>query len=60
VEAAAAVAGISRVELEPWMAKAARLGDQPTVDAIGTELAWRVWQNVNPYARWLPRPGDRA
>jgi hypothetical protein len=50
VERAAAVAGMSRVQLEPWLAKAARLGDQPTVDAIVAELAARVWQGFNPYA----------
>jgi hypothetical protein len=48
------ITNLSRVELEPWLAKAARLGDTATVDAIVTELGGRVWQGINPYA---PRAG---
>ena len=47
--------GLSRVELEPWMARAAVHGHTATVDEIGTELAGRVWQWFNPYAEtWGP------
>ena len=52
VERAAAVAGLSRVELEPWRARCLRIGDTATADAIAVELAGRVWQGLNPYARW--------
>lgn len=54
VERAAAVAGQSRVALEPQMAAAEAAGDVVTVDAIGAELAARVWQGTNPYEAWLP------
>lgn len=47
-------AGLSRVRLEPQMARAAVVGDHDLVDAIGTELAQRTWQWDNPYAAWLP------
>jgi hypothetical protein len=30
------------------------VGEDATADAIATELAGRTWQNVNPYADWLP------
>lgn len=46
--------GLSRVSLEAVMARAAVVGDEALVDAIGAELATRVWQDVNPYADWLP------
>jgi len=44
--------GLSRVNLEPVMARAAEVEDEALVDAIGTELAARVWQGTNPYADW--------
>ena len=49
--------GLSRVTLEPVMARAARLGDTATVAAIGAELSARTWQNVNPYAAWAAPGG---
>jgi hypothetical protein len=54
VERALAVAGLSRVLLEPWRARCLRVGDVATADAIAVELAGRTWQNVNPYAAWAP------
>ena len=48
--------GLSRALLEPWMGRAETVGDTGTVDAIGTELAARTWQGINPYAGWLPEP----
>ena len=48
--------GLSRVCLEPVMARAGVVGDDGLVDAIGSELATRVWQGTNPYADWLPTP----
>ena len=42
--------GLSRVCLEPVMARAAVVGDDALVEAIRAELAARTWQNVNPYA----------
>jgi len=54
VEAANNVAGLSRVELEPWRARCTVVGDTVTADAIAVELAGRTWQGTNPYAEWLP------
>lgn len=41
--------GISRVELEPVMARDVELGDLAAAEAIRAELAARTWQNINPY-----------
>lgn len=42
--------GLSRVSLEPVMARADAIGDTATVEAIRAELAARTWQGTNPYA----------
>jgi hypothetical protein len=47
---AAEAATLSRVELEPIMARDLELGDVESAEAIRAELASRVWQGVNPYA----------
>ncbi len=47
----AEVSGLSRVELEPWMASCLRAGDAPQAEAIRAELEARVWQWHNPYER---------
>jgi hypothetical protein len=46
------VAGLSRVELEPRLARAVDIGDLVTAEAIRAELEARTWQGVNPYAGW--------
>jgi hypothetical protein len=46
-------AGLSRVELEPRMARDVEVGTPETLteaEAIWTELGARVWQGTNPYA----------
>lgn len=46
-------AGVSRVELEPWMARCVRVGTPDSLAQaanIRAELAGRTWQWVNPYA----------
>lgn len=53
VEAAAAASGLSRVELEPVLARCLVVGDAASLalaDAIVAELAARTWQWHNPYA----------
>lgn len=42
--------GLSRVELEPVLARDLALGDAAGAEAIRAELAARVWQHTNPYA----------
>lgn len=42
--------GLSRVSLEPWLARCLRVGDVATAEAIRAELAGRTWQWHNPYA----------
>lgn len=42
--------GISRVELEPVMARDLAIGDEAAAEAIRAELAARTWQWTNPYA----------
>ena len=42
--------GLSRVSLEPWMARCVRTGEVATAEAIRAELATRTWQGHNPYA----------
>lgn len=46
----------SRVELEPYGVKLARLGRTADLERIRAELAARVWQNHNPYADGWPLP----
>ena len=46
---AATAATLSRVELEPILVRDLELGDEVSAEVIRTELASRVWQNVNPY-----------
>lgn len=44
---------LSRVLLEPWMARCLRVGTPEalaTAEAIRAELATRTWQSHNPYA----------
>lgn len=46
------VAGVSRAELEPRLARCVDLEtpeSMATADAIWAELAGRVWQGQNPY-----------
>jgi hypothetical protein len=42
--------GLSRVSLEPWMARCLEVGEDDTAEAIRVELAGRTWQWHNPYA----------
>lgn len=53
VEAADAVLGLSRVELEPWLARCLVVATPAALalaEAIRAELAGRTWQWHNPYA----------
>lgn len=43
------VAGTSRVELEPLLARALDVGDDDLAAEILVELAGRTWQWTNPY-----------
>jgi hypothetical protein len=47
---AATAATLSRVELEPVLARDVRIGDLVSAEVIRAELASRVWQGFNPYA----------
>jgi hypothetical protein len=47
---AATASTLSRVELEPILARDLELGDDTSAEVIRTELASRVWQGFNPYA----------
>lgn len=42
---------VSRVELEPWLARCLAIGDLETAEIIRTYLAGRTWQWHNPYAK---------
>jgi hypothetical protein len=44
--------GLSRVSLEPWMARCAAVGEVDTAEAIRAELEARTWQWDNPYTGW--------
>jgi hypothetical protein len=44
--------GLSRVCLEPVMARCVDAGDVVAAEAIRAELEARTWQGVNPYAGW--------
>lgn len=41
---------LSRVELEPMLARSLELGFPDDAAAISDELASRTWQHDNPYA----------
>lgn len=47
---AVTAATLSRVELEPVLARDLRIGDLVSAEVIRAELASRVWQGFNPYA----------
>lgn len=41
---------MSRVALEPMLARALSIGADDDAEAIRAELAGRTWQHTNPYA----------
>lgn len=41
---------LSRVQLEPMLARALSIGATDEAEAIRAELAGRTWQHTNPYA----------
>lgn len=47
---------LSRVQLEPMLARALSISDYDAARAIWAELGSRTWQHTNPYADPLPTP----